>query len=184
MLIIPKRIANQPDFVCFVSSGFVAQIWPPEKRRKFLNPDAIMKNRILRTRRDFADDRCWIAWLRRVIRRFFENFKEPPDHPPQPGDPTPIICEITPRTQNAIFHDGIRVQELAAFFRRPDLSYESTGHKAHKVRLIGYPFWDDEHNEAKDVGATIRSISRYGYHNPWRATAWEIHPVIKIDRLN
>lgn len=77
MLIIPKRIANQPDFVCFVSSGFVAQIWPPEKRRKFLNPDAIMKNRILRTRRDFADDRCWIAWLRRVIRRFFENFKVP-----------------------------------------------------------------------------------------------------------
>ena len=113
-----------------------------------------------------------------------EIFEEPPDHPPQPGDPTPIICEITPRTQNAIFHDGIRVQELAAFFRRPDLSYESTGHKAHKVRLIGYPFWDDEHNEAKDVGATIRSISRYGYHNPWRATAWEIHPVIKIDRLN
>jgi len=113
-----------------------------------------------------------------------EIFEEPPDHPPQPGDPTPIICEITPRTQNAIFHDGIRIQGLAAYFRRPDLTYESTGHKAHKVRLTGYLLWDDEHNERKDVGATIRSISRNGYHNPWRATAWEIHPVIKIERLD
>jgi hypothetical protein len=113
-----------------------------------------------------------------------EIFEELPDHPPQPGDPTPVICEITPRTQNAIFHDGIRIQELAAFFRRPDLTYESTRHNAHKVQLTGYPFWDDEHNEAKDVGATIRSISRNGYHNPWRATSWEIHPVIKIERLD
>jgi len=113
-----------------------------------------------------------------------EVFEEPPNHPPQPGDPTPIICEITPRTQNAIFHDGIRIQELAAFFRRADRTYESTGHKAHRVRLTGYPFWDDEHNEPKDVGATIRSISRYKYHNPWRATAWEIHPVIKIEALD
>jgi hypothetical protein len=113
-----------------------------------------------------------------------EIFEEPPDHPPQPGDPTPIICEITPRTQNTIFHDGIRIQDLAAFFRRPDMAYESTGHKAHKIRLTGYPFWDDEHNDTKDVGATIRSISRYRYHNPWRATAWEIHPVIKIELLD
>jgi len=113
-----------------------------------------------------------------------EIFEGPPDHPPQPGDPTPIICEITPRTQNAIFHDGIRIQGLAAYFRRSDLTYESTGHKAHKVRLTGYLLWDDEHDERKDVGATIRSISRNGYHNPWRATAWEIHPVIKIERLD
>jgi hypothetical protein len=113
-----------------------------------------------------------------------EIFGEPPDHPPQLGDPTPIISEITPRTQNAIFYDGIRIQELAAFFRRPDLTYESTGHKGHKVRLTGCLFWDDEHNDTKDVGGTIRSISRYRYHNPWRATAWEIHPVIKIERLD
>lgn len=114
-----------------------------------------------------------------------EVFDEAPDHPPQPGDPTPIICEITPRTQNAIFRDGVRVQELAAFFRRPDVTYESTGHKAEKVRLTGYLLWDDEHNDnTKDVGATIRSIARNRYHNPWRATAWEIHPVIKIERVS
>lgn len=114
-----------------------------------------------------------------------EVFDEPSDHPPQPGDPTPIICEITPRTQNAIYHDGIRVQELAAFFRKNDLTYESTGHKAQKVRLTGYLLWDDEHNDdTKDVGTTIRSIARNRYHNPWRATAWEIHPVIKIERAD
>lgn len=114
-----------------------------------------------------------------------EMFDEPPDHPPQPGDPTPVIAEIAPRTQNAIYRDGIRVQELAAFFRRPDVTYESTGHKAQKVRLTGYLLWDDEHNDnTKDVGTTIRSIARNRYHNPWRATAWEIHPVIKIERLD
>jgi hypothetical protein len=112
-----------------------------------------------------------------------ELFDEPVDHPPQPGDPTPIICEITPRTQNAIYRDGIRIQELAAFFRHPDVTYESTGHKAQKVRLTGYLLWDDEHNDnTKDVGATIHSIARNRYHNPWRATAWEIHPVLKIER--
>jgi hypothetical protein len=114
-----------------------------------------------------------------------EIYDEPPDHPPQPGDPTPVIAEITPRTQNAIYRDGIRIQELAAFFRRPDVTYESTGHKAQKVRLTGYLLWDDEHNDnTKDVGATIRSIARNRYHNPWRATAWEIHPIIKIERLD
>ncbi|HZE58556.1 MAG TPA: hypothetical protein VE031_11920 [Chthoniobacterales bacterium] len=114
-----------------------------------------------------------------------EMFDQPSDHPPQPGDPTPIIVEITPRTQNAIFRDGIRVQELAAFFRRPDVTYESTGHPAQKVRVTGYVLWDDEHNDnTKDVGATIRSIARNRYHNPWRATAWEIHPVIKIERAD
>jgi hypothetical protein len=114
-----------------------------------------------------------------------ELFDQPPDHPPQPGDPTPIIAEITPRTQNAIYRDGIRIQELAAFFRRPDVTYESTGHKAQKVRVTGYLLWDDEHNDnTKDVGATIQSIARNKYHNPWRATAWEVHPVIKIERLD
>jgi len=114
-----------------------------------------------------------------------EVFEQPVDHPPQPGDPTPLICEITPRTQNAIYHEGIRIQELAAFFRRPDVTYESTGHKAQKVRLTGYLLWDDEHNDnTKDVGTTIRSIARNRYHNPWRATAWEIHPVIKLERLD
>lgn len=112
-----------------------------------------------------------------------EIFNKPLDHPPQPGDPTPIICEITPRTQNELYRAGVRIQELAAFFRRPDVTYESTGHAAQKVRLTGYLLWDDEHNRPQDVGMWISSVARNRYHNPWRATAWEIHPVMKIERV-
>jgi hypothetical protein len=109
-----------------------------------------------------------------------EIFEKPIDHAPQVGDTTPIICEITPRTQNAIFGDNIRVQELTAFFRRADLSYESTGHPARKIKLIGYRMWDDDHNGRADVGTKVMKHSPNGYHNPWRQTAWELHPVIKI----
>src|SRR5205814_9295338 len=85
----------------------------------------------------------------------------------------------------AIYHERIRIQELAAVYRQRDVTYKSTGHKAQKVRLTGYLLWDDEHNDnTKDVGATINSIARNRYHNPWRATAWEIHPVIKIERAD
>lgn len=109
-----------------------------------------------------------------------EVFEKPIDHAPQPGDTTPIICEITPRTQNAIFGDNIRIQELTAFFRRADLSYESTGHPARKIKLIGYRMWDDDHNGRADVGTSVMKHAPNGYHNPWRQTAWELHPVIKI----
>ncbi|MDB6146494.1 MAG: hypothetical protein JWO45_158 [Spartobacteria bacterium] len=109
---------------------------------------------------------------------------KPSDHPPQPGDPTPIICEITPRTQNAIYADKVRIQELTAFFRRSDLTYEPSGHPARKIRLIGYRMWDDEHNGRADVGEAIRSVGANKYHNPWRSSAWEIHPVLKIVPLD
>ena len=113
-----------------------------------------------------------------------EVFDKPLEHPPQPGDPTPIICEITPRTQNAIYRDGIRIQELTAFFRRTDFTYEPTGHKAQKIRITGYLLWDDEHNGTADVGTAVRSIAPNKFHNPWRSVAWEIHPVLKIERAD
>lgn len=113
-----------------------------------------------------------------------EVFAAPADHPPQPGDPTPIICEITPRTQNAIYRDHIRLQALAAFIRAPDLSYESTHHPARKIRVTGYLTWDDDHNGSADVGATVRSVGANKFHNPWRSTAWEVHPVVKIEALD
>ncbi|MGI8957181.1 MAG: hypothetical protein ACR2II_09750 [Chthoniobacterales bacterium] len=112
-----------------------------------------------------------------------ELFAEPSDHPPRPGDPTPIICEITPRTQNGVFRDGIRLQSLAAFIRAPDLSYEPTGHPARKIRVIGTLLWDDEHNGSADVGPTVQTAGPNKYHNPWGSTAWEIHPVTKIESL-
>lgn len=110
-----------------------------------------------------------------------EIFAKAPTRPPQPGDPTAIICEITPRTQNAIYHDNIKIQDLAGFFRASDMAYEPTGHPARKIRLTGYLLWDDEHNGYADVGESVRTAGEKRFHNPWRKTAWEIHPVIKIE---
>lgn len=112
-----------------------------------------------------------------------ELFEKPLDHAPGIGDPTPVICEITPRTQNAIFQDKVRIQALAGFIRAPDLTIEPTGHPARKIRVTGYLLWDDEHNGAADVGTVIRTIGANKYHQPWRRTAWEIHPAIKIEAL-
>jgi hypothetical protein len=109
---------------------------------------------------------------------------QPADHAAQVGDPTPIICEITPRTQTLLFQNGARMQKLAAFFRLPDNSFAATGNRAHKIRVTGYLLWDDEHNKAEsDVGDYIAWFSDEGYHHPWRRTAWEIHPVVKIEDL-
>ena len=110
-----------------------------------------------------------------------EIFENPSDHAPQIGDPTPVICEITPRTEQRLYRDGVRLQSLAGFFRRQNASYQATGHKAQKVRVTGYLLWDDEHNGSADVGSMIQYIGSNGFHHPWRSTAWEIHPIMKIE---
>jgi hypothetical protein len=110
-----------------------------------------------------------------------EIFEKPSDHAPQVGDPTPIICEITPRTERIIYRDGARIQSLAAFVRLQDASYRATGHAAQKVRVTGYLMWDDQHNSSAEVGSTIQRFGRNGLHQPWRSTAWEIHPVMKVE---
>jgi hypothetical protein len=55
-----------------------------------------------------------------------EIFEKPSDHAPQVGDPTPIICEITPRTERLIYREGVRIQSLAGFF-------------AYRTRATGQP---------------------------------------------
>jgi hypothetical protein len=113
-----------------------------------------------------------------------EIFESSSDHHPQIGDPTPIICEITPRTEKAIYDDNIRLHSISAFFRTGK-QYESTGHPSRKIRVTGYLTWDDDHNGKADVGSIVDNISPgNGYHHPWRSTAWEIHPVIKIEILD
>ena len=49
--------------------------------------------------------------------------------------------------------------------------------------MTGYLMWDDEHNGSADVGSTIQWFSKNGFHHPWRSTAWEIHPVVKVEDL-
>jgi hypothetical protein len=112
-----------------------------------------------------------------------EVFAQPADHPPQIGDPTSIICEITPRTEGPLYRRGVRIQNLAAFLRLPDNTVKPTTGKAHKVRLTGFLLWDDEHGGPNDVGTTVQRFNPNGYHNPWRSTAWEIHPVLKVEDL-
>jgi len=60
----------------------------------------------------------------------------------------------------------------------------ATGHKAQKIRVTGYLLWDDDHNGSADVGSTIQYIGSNGFHHPWRSTAWEIHPVPKIEVID
>ena len=110
-----------------------------------------------------------------------EISENPSDHGLQVGDATPIICEITPRTEQRLYRDGVRIQSLARFFRLQDMSYSPTGHEAQKVRVTGYLLWDDEHNGKDDVGSTVQHIGGIGFHHPWRSTAWEIHPVMKVE---
>jgi hypothetical protein len=76
------------------------------------------------------------------------------------------------------------MQVLAGFIRAPDLTIEPTGHVARKIRVTGYLLWDDEHNGSADVGTSIRAIGANKYHQPWRSTAWEIHPAIKIEAID
>ena len=95
-----------------------------------------------------------------------EIFENPSDHAPQVGDPTPIICEITPRTEQRIFRDGVRIQSLAGFFRLQDVRYQATGHKAQKIRVTGYLLWDDDHNGSADVGSTSSISARTDFIIP------------------
>lgn len=114
-----------------------------------------------------------------------ELFDKPLDHAPGMGGPTPIIAEITPRTQNKLLRDGVSMQKLAGFFRWPDMESEQLGQTSQRVRITGFLLWDDDHNGAADVGTTIERVNpKNKYHNPWRSTAWEIHPILKIERLD
>ena len=114
-----------------------------------------------------------------------ELVAQPSDHAPKVGDPAAIVAEITPRTEREIYRSGIRIQNLAGFVRLPDNTpRETAGGKAHKICVTGFLLWDDEHNAPnKDIGPKIQGFGPEGYHHPWRLTAWEIHPVLKIEDL-
>lgn len=113
-----------------------------------------------------------------------EMFERPIERAPTIGAVTPIICEITPRSQSQLYRAGVRVQKLGGFFRRSDLEAEPMMQKPQLVRITGLLMWDDAHNGKADVGPIIESITPNKYHHPWRSTGWEIHPISKIEVLN
>jgi hypothetical protein len=116
-----------------------------------------------------------------------ELVPKPLDHAPRIGDPTALICEVTPRVESAIYKSGVRLVKLAEFMnlgKPPNIVAHPTGTAPHKVRITGYLMWDDQHNEPdKDFGATIARGGSGEYHHPWRETAWEVHPLLKIEDL-
>jgi hypothetical protein len=112
-----------------------------------------------------------------------EVFAQSSDHPPQVDDPTSIICEVTPRVEKVLYDQGVRVRSLAGFIRLSDNSYHPTGHPPRKMRITGYLMWDDVHNGPDEVGPKIKFVSVDKFHHPWRATAWEIHPILKLEIL-
>jgi hypothetical protein len=113
-----------------------------------------------------------------------EIFEKSSEHHPQIGDPTPIICEVTPRTEQVLFRDGVRLRQLAGFFRSKK-EFISTHHPAQVIKVTGYVMWDDDHNGKADVGTKIEYVTEgNGFHHPWRSTAWEIHPILKIERVD
>lgn len=120
-----------------------------------------------------------------------ELLAKPLGHYPQVGDPTPIIAEITPHTERKLFEDGVRLNSLAEWMRSEDRAdnkpvvkpFKTQGAKAHRVRITGYLFWDYSHIGPGQVGPKVETGGAPSYHNPWRSTAWEIHPVLRIEDL-
>jgi hypothetical protein len=112
-----------------------------------------------------------------------EIFSKLIDHPPQVGDATPIICEVTPRTEKRLYDQGLRLLALAGFIRLHDNSYQPTRHPPRKVRVTGYLMWDDLHNNSETVGPKVKFVGSDKFHHPWRATAWEVHPIFKLETV-
>ena len=112
-----------------------------------------------------------------------ELFEKSADHAPEVGDPTPIICEISPRTEQLVYRSGVRLLSLAGFIKEGK-GYKSTGHPPQLVKVTGFLMWDDEHNGTADVGTNVQYFTpKNGFHHPWRSTAWEIHPLISIEAV-
>ncbi len=109
-----------------------------------------------------------------------ELLEAPLDHALRLGDPTAVICEITPRTERDLYRRGIRLHDLAAYIRLEDNTAQPTGHAPHKVRVTGLIMWDDAHGSRGEVGATIAKFDSKGLARPWRCTAWELHPIWEV----
>jgi hypothetical protein len=43
--------------------------------------------------------------------------------------------------------------------------------------------WDYLHNDPETVGPKVKFIGNNKFHHPWRATAWEVHPILKLEML-
>ena len=77
MLIIPHEISGDANLARGMPCCFVGQIRPAKKARQLLDPSVVVKNIVLGSRCDFANDCSRVADLRGVFRWLFENFQMP-----------------------------------------------------------------------------------------------------------
>ena len=89
----------------------------------------------------------------------------------------------TPTTQQSPYREGIHIKSLTRFFRLRERRFQATGHKAQTIRVTGYLMLDDPPQGKRRSWRDNQYFGSNGFHHPWRSTAWEIHPIIKIEVL-
>src|SRR5437764_15417457 len=98
------------------------------------------------------------------------------------GDPTPVICEVTPITERPLYASGVRLQPLFGFWRwdkgMAGFTMKSNLPAPHKVRITGYLLWDNAHVKVGEVGTALSGVRDGKLPKPWRASAREFHHVL------
>jgi hypothetical protein len=84
---------------------------------------------------------------------------------PNGGEEKHVIVEVTPQWREVMAKDGV---DWSTTTLRKSL-------KGRWVRITGWLLFDDEHASA--------STNTAGKGHIWRATAWELHPITKIEVL-
>src|SRR5436190_12317298 len=69
VLVVPQQKSGHANFVRLAAGRDETVVGQSKERGQFLNPHATAIKRRLSVRSDFANDRRWIADLRRMIRR-------------------------------------------------------------------------------------------------------------------
>ena len=89
----------------------------------------------------------------------------------------------TPTTQQSLYREGIHIKSLTRFFRLQDRRFQATGHKAQAIRVTGYLMLDNIPQGERRSWRDNQYFGSNGFHHPWRSTACEIYPIIKIEVL-
>ncbi len=194
---LPKGIVRHCTFDQFVvlADSITKAIGLTSSGRKVLNPQ--QTEELAKAHRMFVSVEGWLvlaypggkestnSYSEEYHDWHLELFDRPLDHYPRIGDPTPIIAEVTPFVERALYRKGVRLENLAAFMRYgspPNIVEFPVAPKARKIRITGQLLLDDSHTEpGKDVGAFVEKAEKGGYHNPWRRSAWEVHPIYKVE---
>ena len=87
-----------------------------------------------------------------------------------------VVLEVTPRTKEMHQAEAPATSDAMAGIELDDWSLETMKRTlaGHQVRFEGWLFFDSSHAGESENTAPGRA-------NNWRATAWELHPITKIE---